>query len=102
MDDHIVQVRNTEALEILSSFPIEIPMQQADVFRERYFAQIASLLPIRSELIHWQEIRVEPIPRLYLHDDKGNILRADLRFGYGDQELAATKSEAGHCHPGRS
>ena len=93
MDDHVVQVRNTEALEILSSFPIEIPMQQADVFRERYFAQIASLLPIRSELIHWQDIRVEPIPRLYLHDDKGNILRADLRFGYGEQELAATKSE---------
>jgi non-specific serine/threonine protein kinase len=93
MDDYVVQVRNTEALEILPSFPIEIPIQQANVFRERYFAQIASLLPIRSELIHWQDVEAEPVPRLYLHDDTGNVLRADLRFGYGDQELAASKSE---------
>jgi non-specific serine/threonine protein kinase len=93
MDDCVVQVRNTEALEILPSFPIEIPIQQAEVFRQRYFAQIARLLPVRSDLIHWHEVTADPIPRLYLHDDKGNILRADLRFGYGDQELAATKSE---------
>jgi non-specific serine/threonine protein kinase len=93
MGDYVVQVRNTETLEILPSFPVEIPIQQADVFRERYFAQIARLFPIRSELVHWQEVKADPIPRLYLHDDKGNILRADLRFGYGDQELAATKSE---------
>jgi non-specific serine/threonine protein kinase len=95
MDDYVVQVRNSQSLEILSSFPIEIPIQQADVFRERYYAQIARLLPIRSELVHWQEITADPIPRLYLHDDKGNILRADLRFGYGDQEIAASKSEEG-------
>ncbi len=92
MGDHVLQVRNTEALEILPSFPIEIPIQQADVFRERYFAQIARLLPVRSELIHWHEVRTDPMPRLYLHDDKSNVLHADLRFGYGDQELAATKS----------
>ncbi|MGE5374409.1 MAG: SNF2-related protein [Bacteroidota bacterium] len=95
LDDCIVQIGNTEALEILSSFPIEIPVGQADLFRERYFAQIAKLLPIKSELIQWHEVKADPIPRLYLHDDKGGILRADLRFGYGDQELAATKSEAG-------
>jgi non-specific serine/threonine protein kinase len=93
MDDYVVQVQNTGALEILASFPIEIPIQQADVFRERYFAQIARLLPIRSELVHWREEMADPIPRLYLHDDKGGILRADLRFCYGNQELAATKSE---------
>ena len=93
LDEYVAKVHNTEALEILSSFPIEIPIQQADVFRERYFAQIAKLLPIKSELVHWHEVEAEPIPRLYLHDDKGNTLRADLRFGYGDQELAAVKSE---------
>jgi non-specific serine/threonine protein kinase len=93
LDSYVVQVRNTRALEILSSFPIEIPVQQADVFRERYFAQIARFLPVRSDLVHWQDVQAEPIPRLYLHDDKGNLLRADLRFGYGDHELAAKKSE---------
>ena len=93
MDDYVVQVQNTRALEMLASFPIQIPIQQADVFRERYFTQIARLLPIRSDLVHWHEVTADPVPRLYLHDDKGNILRADLRFGYGEQELAATKSE---------
>jgi non-specific serine/threonine protein kinase len=93
VDDYVVQVRKTGALEILASFPIEIPVQQADVFRERYFAQIARLLPVRSDLVHWHEVEAEPIPRLYLHDDKGSVLRADLRFGYGEQELPATKSE---------
>ena len=93
MDDIVAKVSNTEALAILASFPIEIPVQQADVFRERYFAQIARLLPINSELVHWHEVDAGPIPRLYLHDDKGNLLRADLRFGYGEYELAATKSE---------
>ena len=92
-DDIVAKVSNTEALAILASFPIEIPVQQADVFRERYFAQIARLLPINSELVHWHEVDAGPIPRLYLHDDKGNLLRADLRFGYGDYELAATKTE---------
>src|SRR5262249_13638585 len=92
MDDRLAQIGNTQALPMLSSLPIEIPIQQADVFRERYFAQMVQLLPMRSVIIHWHDIAVEPIPRLYLHDDKDNILRADLRFGYGDQELSATKS----------
>ena len=93
MDDYVVRVRNTESLAILPSFPIEIPIQQAEVFRERYFTQIARLFPIKSDLVRWHELKTDPIPRLFLHDDKGSILRADLRFGYGDQELAATKSE---------
>src|SRR6476660_806899 len=70
MDDHIAQLVNTQALAILPSFPIEIPIQQADVFRERYFAQIAQMFPIRSDLIHWRDITADPVPRLYLHDDK--------------------------------
>jgi non-specific serine/threonine protein kinase len=93
MDDAVAQVHNSQALNLLSSFPIEIPIQQADVFRQRYFAQIAQLLPIRSSLVHWRDVEVPLVPRLYLHDDKGNILRADLRFGYGDHEVTATKSD---------
>ena len=102
LDDHVAQLGNSQALAILSSFPIEIPIRQADVFRERYFAQIAQLLPLKGDLVHWQDIEVDPVPRLYLHDDqrsspgdKDNTLRADLRFGYGEHELPATKSEEG-------
>jgi non-specific serine/threonine protein kinase len=100
MGDYAAEIRNTQAASILSSLPIEIPLQQADLFRERYFAQIAQRLPIKSDLVHWHDVEVPPVPRLYLHDekrsspaDKGSILRADLRFGYGEQEVPATRSE---------
>ena len=92
MDDHVARIGNTQALPMLSSLPIEIPIQQADVFRERYFAQMAQLLPMRSELIHWHEVKADPVPRIYLHDDQDKRLRADLRFGYGEFEVHATKS----------
>jgi non-specific serine/threonine protein kinase len=93
LDDAIVQIENSRALEALSAFPIEIPNQQVESFREQYFARIAQILPIKSGLVRWNDLRAEPVPRLYLRDDKDKTLRADLRFGYGEYELAATKSE---------
>ena len=108
LDDRLAQIQNTQALAILPSFPIEIPAQQVDVFREQYFAQIAQLLPIKSDIVKWQDINAEPIARLYLHDDKRSspvdkisspvdkdkTLRADLRFGYGEHELPLGKEES--------
>ena len=101
MDDHVAQINNAQALSVLSSFPIMIPTQQVDVFREKYFAQIAQVLPIKSDLVHWRDVNTDPAPRLYLHDDqrsshadKDNVLRADLRFGYGDYELPLAKDES--------
>ncbi len=111
MDDHAAQLRNTQALSILPSFPIVIPTAQVDVFRKQYFAQIAQILPIRSDIVQWQDVHAEPIPRLYLHDDKRSspvdkrsspvdkadkdqILRADLRFAYGEYELLPGKEES--------
>lgn len=93
MDDHAAEIRNTQAAVILSSLPVEIPIQQADLFRERYFAQIAQRLPIKSDLVHWQDVEGDPVPRLYLRDERGNALRADLRFGYGEQEVTAARTE---------
>jgi non-specific serine/threonine protein kinase len=93
MDDTVAQLRNAQALSILDSFPIQIPAQHVDVFREQYFAQIAQLLPIKSDIVHWQNVNAEPTPRLYLHDDQDKILRADLRFGYGEYELPLVKEE---------
>jgi non-specific serine/threonine protein kinase len=93
MDDRLAQLRSTHALSILPSFPIEIPIQQADDFRERYFARIAQALPIKSDLVQWRNVKADPVPRLYLHDDnKDKTLRADLRFGYADYEVAASKT----------
>jgi non-specific serine/threonine protein kinase len=94
LDDNLAQLRNSNALTILPSFPIEIPNAQVEIFREQYFARIAQLLPIKSNIVHWHDVKADPIPRLYLRDsNKDKILRADMRFGYGEHELAATKSE---------
>jgi non-specific serine/threonine protein kinase len=94
MDDTIAQLRNAQALSMLPSFPIEIPNGQVELFREQYFAQIAQLLPIKSDIVHWQDVNAEPTARLYLHDDsKDKTLRADLRFGYGEHELPLGKDE---------
>lgn len=103
IDDHVAQVRSTQVLSVLPSFPIMIPARQVDVFREQYFAKIAQVVPIKSDIVKWHDVNAEPVPRLYLHDDqrsspagKDVTLRADLRFGYGEHELPLTRSEEGY------
>ena len=94
MDKIIAQLHNTNALSIPPSFPIEIPKAQVEIFREQYFARIAQLLPIKSDIVQWQDVHAEPSPRLYLHDSNTDkILRADLRFGYGEHELSVNKAD---------
>ncbi|MBM4423567.1 MAG: serine/threonine protein kinase [Chloroflexi bacterium] len=95
MDDTLAQIENSRALEVISAFPIEIPNGQVELFREQYFPLIAQSLPIKSGLVHWNDVHAEPVPRLYLRDDdKDKTLRADLRFGYGEHELPLGKGEA--------
>jgi non-specific serine/threonine protein kinase len=93
VDDTIAQIENSRALDILSAFPVEIPNQQVGLFREQYFPLIAQALPIKSDLVKWNDIHAEAVPRLYLQDDnKEKVLRASLRFGYGDHEALLGKS----------
>lgn len=85
MANTILPISNPECLEILQLFPLIIPGDQEEIFREKYFHQIADLLPIQGNEVIWEEIHEEVVPRLYLHNVNG-ILRADLRFGYGGFE----------------
>ena len=91
--DKIFQLRSTNGLNIISSFPIRVPAKHADIFREKYLRRVAELFPVKSDLLKWRDVESVPVPRLYLHDDKDNALRADLLFGYGEHELPAIKSE---------
>jgi non-specific serine/threonine protein kinase len=94
MDDVIAHVENSRALEILSAFPIEIPNQQVDLFREQYFPLIAQALPIKSDLVKWRDLDADLIPRLYLQDNnKEKVLRASLHFGYGEFDLPLGKDQ---------
>ena len=63
MDDYVAEIRNSQALPFLSSLPIEIPAQQANLFRERYFAEIAQLTPVKGDLVQWHDIDLNPVPR---------------------------------------
>ena len=43
---------------------------------------------MQGDVLSWQEVEANPVPRLYLNDENGS-LRATLRFAYGDCELEA-------------
>ena len=92
MNDKIFPLRDANQLAAMSIFPISIPEKDAETFREHYLRRVAESLPVHSDLIHWEEVSADPVPRLYLHDDKDKILRADLRFGYGAYEADAMKN----------
>lgn len=99
MGDKLFSLDDSRYISLLSSFPISIPEKEADFFRKNYLRRVAELLPIKSDLIQWKDIKARPVPRLYLHDDKrsspvdkDNMLRADLRYGYDEYEVAASKS----------
>jgi len=91
--DKIFTLRNASAMSVMASFPIVVPAQHADIFREKYLRRVAELLPIDSDIVHWRDVNAEAVPRLYLNEGKDAVLRASLRFGYGEYELAASKSE---------
>ncbi len=98
--DYLVQVGNPESLEMLSVFPLEIPFAEEENFRTNYFPKLAEFLTIESEIITWEDVKADAVPRLYLRKD-GKTLRAELRFGYGDHEACADRqpppvSMAGH------
>ena len=92
-EDKMFRLTNPSKSSNLSVFPITIPEEHADFFRDHYLRQIAETLPIQSDILEWQDINIEPVQRLYLQEGKDNKLRASLRFAYGEYELAAAKAE---------
>jgi non-specific serine/threonine protein kinase len=89
----LFNLRNANQMSILSSLPITIPEKDINFFRDHYLSKIAKVFPIRSDLVQLQDIHADPVPRLYLRDDKQNTMLAELRFGYEQFEVAASKTE---------
>ncbi|HBX68799.1 MAG TPA: hypothetical protein DEH25_05295, partial [Chloroflexi bacterium] len=69
---------------------IGIPPQQEEQFLEEYFPTLAEQFPIEGPEIQWEEIRAEPIKRLYLLEEEEE-LQIHLRFGYGPAEVLYDK-----------
>ena len=83
---YLVPLENPQSLPLLSALPLTIPKADEDKFREQFFREIAERIPIKGDVVAWEDIEADPVPRLYLQDDEG-MLRASLRFGYGDYEV---------------
>ncbi len=91
-----------------------IPKKDEAEFLEKYYLPLAKVIPVQGDDITWQEVKAEPVKRLYLSDTvsyegrqpantlngisnsanpllaRGSSstggLQAQLRFGYGEYE----------------
>ncbi len=101
--DQVFQLNSDVEIEYLSPWlqnPIlDIPADQEDQFLEDYFPTLAERMHIEGPDITWEEVRGEPVKRLYLTDDpsagsgqRDDELQAQLRFGYGDYEVSYEKN----------
>lgn len=86
--DILAPVANGEALDILPYLPFTIPPTDEEVFRDRFFPLLTQRFPVRSEIAEVREVTGEPVPRLYLREQKETFF-ATLAFGYGDYEVEA-------------
>jgi non-specific serine/threonine protein kinase len=68
---------------------LTVPAADKQTFLERYLVELSETMTVKGDAIEWSEIDiVEPAKsRLYLTDEN-NVLRIDLRFGYGEKEFA--------------
>jgi non-specific serine/threonine protein kinase len=62
----------------------------------RYFAQLAGQVPITGEGLHWSDLDVAPVPRIYLKQSDIGDPVAELRFAYGDQGIVLGPNSGRH------
>jgi non-specific serine/threonine protein kinase len=65
---------------------LNIPTESEDEFLESYLPILAEQYPLEGEQVTWLDVESEPVKRLYLSDQDGE-LQASLRFGYGGYEV---------------
>ena len=65
---------------------VRIPSSEVGEFVDEYLVPIAEEVNIRGEFEPSGEIKVNPVKRIYMSEDKGE-LRADLRFYYSGYEF---------------
>jgi non-specific serine/threonine protein kinase len=85
---YIVPLENPEAINLMQFLPLQIPGKDEEEFRNKFLQPILERIPIKGNVVSWQDVEANPQPRLYLRDEDG-VLRAALRFGYSEQELEA-------------
>lgn len=85
---YLAPIENKEVYTLLQELPLKILERDAQEFLEKYLQPLSERMAVQGDIIHWEEVDAEPIPRLYLSDSEGK-LQVQLRFGYGPYEAAA-------------
>lgn len=101
---HLAPVANAEALNLLDFLPMNVPKSDEREFRDRFLPEVLERIPVHGTMIQYVDVAGDPIPRLYLREDKvalqGSLqgeqgtLRADLRFAYSGYEVEADPKAA--------
>jgi non-specific serine/threonine protein kinase len=87
-----------------------VPKKDEAEFLEKYYLPLANAIPVQGDAVTWQEVKTEPVKRLYLSDtgssserrsyearssrgsspdnsSASGLLQVQLRFGYGEYEV---------------
>ncbi len=88
LDHTLVQVKPLDGLvAALLNYPqLVIPTEDEDEFLETHLLPLSESVALRGDLVRWEEVDLDPAPRLYLAEAEGE-LQAELRFGYGAYEV---------------
>ncbi len=88
--DAVFEISSPVSAETLLSWiqspRVQVPREDEAEFLERYFPTLARQFPVEGDSITWQEVQADPVPRLYLADENGELL-VHLRFGYDRAEV---------------
>ena len=89
-DRYLISLPNDQSTGFLSFLDhlksLSIKDNQEELFLNRYLLELSRKITIESELIKWKSIECDPIFRIYLDDNDGE-LQAQIRYAYGDFEV---------------
>jgi non-specific serine/threonine protein kinase len=73
-------------MNLLETPELSIPKKDEAEFLEKYYLLLAKAIPVQGDAVTWQEVRAEPVKRLYLSDTDGSESRyqANLKGGHGN------------------
>lgn len=77
--------------DLMTEHPrLRIPAKDEAEFLDHYLVPLSRTVPVRGDVVQWQEVEAEPEPRIYLAEREGELV-AELRFGYGTCEVPFEK-----------
>lgn len=94
VDRYLLRLSPHQPAELASVFfntpRIQIPPAGETEFLEKYLIPLASSVPLKGAQVQWEEVKADPVKRLYLTETDHQLL-VHLRFGYAGYEVPYQK-----------